>query len=87
MVLQGLDTVKKYRQIPQQRSNQWKTLAVYSGATLQLGTSVVVFALLGHGLALRWHAPWVTAAGALVGVVVGGTGLVFLAKQILGDRQ
>lgn len=80
-------TLKEDKQTPQQRRNQWKTLAVYSGATLQLGTSVVVFAYLGHDLALHWHAPWVTAAGAVVGVVVGGTGLAFLAKQILGDRR
>ncbi|GGJ10927.1 hypothetical protein GCM10010885_20190 [Alicyclobacillus cellulosilyticus] len=71
---------------PLQKLSPWKTFAVFSGATLQLGACTVVFGYLGHLLALRWHAVWLTAAGTLAGVVVGASGLAFLVKQWLGDK-
>jgi len=68
-------------------ASMWKTFAVYSGATLQLGASIVVFGYFGHILAQNWHRPWLTAIGVVLGVVVGATGLAWLAKQILGDKH
>lgn len=76
----------KKRPEPKAEPRLWKTFAVYSGAALQWGTCVVVFSYLGHLLSKRWGSPWLTAAGALLGIVVGGVGLVFLARQLLGDR-
>lgn len=66
--------------------NPWKTFAVFSGATLQLAVSVCVFGFLGYHFGEQTHHVWLTVLGVIVGVVVGGTGLAFLAKQILGDR-
>lgn len=66
--------------------NPWKTFAVYSGATLQLAVCIVVFTLLGVHFAHQLHHVWLTVVGAIVGVVVGGSGLAVLAKQILGDK-
>lgn len=60
---------------------------MYSGATFQLATSIVVFGFLGHLLARKWNMPWLTAGGVVLGVVVGATGLAFLAKQILGEKR
>lgn len=71
---------------PRSEFRPWKTFALFSGATLQLATCIVVFGYLGHLLALRWHHAWVTAAGVAAGVVVGSSGLAFLAKQVLGDK-
>lgn len=68
-------------------SNLWKTFAVYSGATLQLAVSIVVFTYLGHRLANQTHHSWITIVGAVVGVIVGASGLAFLAKKILGDQS
>jgi hypothetical protein len=64
----------------------WKTFAVYSGATLQLAVSVIVFGYLGHRLAVQTHHEWMIALGVVLGVVVGASGLAFLIKNILGDR-
>ena len=44
-------------------------------------------ALKNSNISLRIHHLYPTIAGVIIGVVVGGTGLAFLAKQILGDRQ
>lgn len=66
--------------------NQWKTFAVYSGATLQLAVSICVFGFLGYHFAQQTQHAWLTILGVIVGVVVGGSGLAFLAKQILGDK-
>lgn len=71
---------------PQKEANPWKTFAVFSGATLQLAVSVVVFGYLGARLGAETHHVWLTIVGVIVGVVVGASGLAFLAKQILGDR-
>jgi hypothetical protein len=67
--------------------NMWKTFAVYSGATLQFGTLIVVFGYLGNLSARKWNIPWLMPLGVIVGVVAGGTGLAFLAKQLLGDHD
>jgi hypothetical protein len=64
----------------------WKTFAVCSGASLQLAVSVVVFGFLGYRLGLKTHHVWFTVGGVIVGVIVGASGLAFLAKQILGDK-
>lgn len=53
---------------------------------LQLGGCIVGFGFLGHILAVQSHHVWLTILGVIVGVVVGASGLVYLAKQILGDR-
>ncbi|WAH36869.1 hypothetical protein [Alicyclobacillus dauci] len=66
--------------------NPWKTFAVFSGATMQLAVSVVVFGFLGYHFAAKTHHVWLTILGVIVGVVVGASGLAFLAKQILGDK-
>lgn len=73
---------------PKEKSepSQWKTFAVYSGAMLQLGGCIVGFGYLGHLLGSRSHHIWLTILGVIVGVVVGASGLAYLAKQILGDR-
>lgn len=71
---------------PKQQDSPWKTLAFFSGATMQLGVCVVVFGYLGRIFALRWHHTWVTAVGVFLGVLVGASGLAYLAKQILGDK-
>ncbi|WP_245630260.1 hypothetical protein [Alicyclobacillus acidiphilus] len=73
---------------PKEKSqpSQWKTFAVFSGAMLQLGGCIVGFGFLGHILAVQSHHVWLTILGVIVGVVVGASGLVYLAKQILGDR-
>ncbi|MCL6548505.1 MAG: hypothetical protein K6T30_06315 [Alicyclobacillus sp.] len=71
---------------PRSEFRPWKTFALFSGATLQLATCIVVFGYLGHLAALRMHHSWITAAGVAVGVVVGSSGLAFLAKQVLGDK-
>lgn len=70
------------------QSNQkmWKTFAIYSGATLQLAVSVVVFGFLGYHFGQQTHHVWLTIIGVIVGVIVGGSGLAFLAKQLLGDK-
>lgn len=64
----------------------WKTFAVYAGVTLQLAGSVVVFGFLGYHFGEQTHHVWLTVLGVIVGVVVGGSGFAFLAKQILGDK-
>lgn len=64
----------------------WKTFAVYSGAMFQLAICMAVFGYLGHRISLRIQHIWPTIAGVIFGIVVGGTGLAFLAKQILGDK-
>ncbi|GMA63546.1 hypothetical protein GCM10025859_39860 [Alicyclobacillus fastidiosus] len=66
--------------------NPWKTFAVYSGATLQLAVCIVVFTFLGYHFAEQLHHVWLTVIGTILGVVVGGSGLAILAKQILGDK-
>jgi hypothetical protein len=65
----------------------WKTFAVFSGAGLQLGVSIVVFAYLGRLAGLHYHKPWLIAVGTLVGIVVGVSGLAVLVKQMLGDLR
>jgi len=69
------------------QTNMWKTFAVYSGATFQLATSIVVFGFFGHFFAQKWNMPWLTVAGVVLGVLVGATGLAFLAKRILGEND
>ncbi|WP_232302199.1 hypothetical protein [Alicyclobacillus hesperidum] len=69
-----------------QEPSVWKTFAVFSGAILQLGGSIVGFGILGHYIGAQTHHVWLTILGVIVGVVVGASGLAFLAKQILGDR-
>lgn len=64
----------------------WKTFAFFSGALLQLVACMVVFAYTGHLLGVRWEKPWLTAAGVLVGLLVGVSNLTFLIKRILGDK-
>ncbi len=64
----------------------WKAFALYSGAVFQLASCIVVFSFLGYRLAVHTHHNWITIAGVIFGVVVGASGLVFLAKQILGDK-
>lgn len=65
----------------------WKTFAVYSGAMFQFAVCMAVFGYLGHRISVRVHNIWPTIAGVVFGVVVGSSGLVFLAKQILGDKD
>lgn len=65
----------------------WRMFALFSGATLQLPTCIVVFGYFGHMFALRWHHPWLNVVGVLVGIVVGASGLAFLAHQFLGDKS
>ncbi|MDP9727765.1 hypothetical protein ACOJUR_00340 [Alicyclobacillus tolerans] len=65
----------------------WKTFAVYSGATMQLAVSVIVFGYLGHRLAVEIHQMWLTFGGVLLGVAVGVSGLAFLIKKLLGDES
>ncbi|GMA57546.1 hypothetical protein C7445_103145 [Alicyclobacillus sacchari] len=74
------------RQEQRQEPSVWKTFAVFSGAILQLGGSIVGFGILGHYIGAQTHHVWLTILGVMVGVVVGASGLAFLAKQILGDR-
>lgn len=64
----------------------WKTFAVYSGAMFQFGACMVIFGYLGHRLSSRIHHTWPTIAGVVFGVIVGSSGIAFLAKQILGDK-
>jgi purine-cytosine permease-like protein len=71
---------------PSTSQNPWKTFAVFSGATLQLAVSVVVFGYLGVHFGQQTHHAWLSVVGVILGVVVGGSGLAFLAKQILGDK-
>ncbi|WP_233095932.1 hypothetical protein [Alicyclobacillus sp. SO9] len=65
----------------------WKTFAVYSGAMFQFAACMVVFGYLGHLMSNHVHHMWPTIVGVVFGVVVGSTGLAFLAKQILGDKR
>jgi hypothetical protein len=67
--------------------SMWKTFAVYSGASFQLAACIVVFGYLGYRLGSKTHHEWVTVCGVVVGVIVGASGLAFLAKQILGDKR
>lgn len=73
------------------RSNKeksmWKTFAVYSGVSFQLAACIVVFGYLGYRLSSRTHHEWWTVCGVIVGVIVGVSGLAYLVKQILGDKQ
>jgi hypothetical protein len=71
---------------PQLGPNMWKIFAVYSGAVFQFAASMVVFGYLGHRVSVRIHHIWPTIAGVAFGVVVGASGLAYLAKQILGDE-
>lgn len=71
---------------PRMQDSPWKTLAFFSGATMQLGVCVVVFGFLGQMLAHRWHHTYIMIIGVFFGVLVGATGLAYLAKQILGDK-
>lgn len=71
---------------PNAQESPWKTLAFFSGATMQLGICVVVFGYFGRILALRWHHTWIMVIGVFFGVLVGASGLAYLAKQILGDK-
>ncbi len=64
----------------------WKTFAVFSGASLQVAINMIVFGYLGYRMGLRWHLPWLTAVGVLVGLAVGATGLGFIIKRLLGER-
>ncbi|MCF8567152.1 AtpZ/AtpI family protein [Alicyclobacillus tolerans] len=82
-----VDTIEDRGKKPNGQFNAWKTFAFFSGATFQLAASVVVFGYLGNLLAHRWHHAWVTAVGVVLGVFVGGSGLAFLAKQIMGDKR
>jgi uncharacterized membrane-anchored protein len=70
---------------PQSNPKMWKTFAVYSGAMFQLAVCMVVFGYLGHRISTQIHHLWPTIVGVLFGILVGATGLAFLAKQILGD--
>ena len=78
--------VDKNGKRPKTEPSLWKTFAVYSGATLQLAVSIVVFGYLGYRLAVHTHHAWLTVVGVIFGVIVGASGLAFLAKQILGDK-
>lgn len=71
---------------PQPNPSMWKTFAVYSGAMFQFAVCMAVFGYLGHRVSLRVHHIYPTVAGVIIGVIVGASGLAFLAKQILGDR-
>lgn len=71
---------------PSSEKTPWQMLALFSGATLQLPTCIVVFGYFGHVFAVRWHhAAW-SVIGVVVGTLVGASGLAFLAKQFLGDK-
>lgn len=74
------------RDNPPSGPNMWKTFAVYSGAMLQFAVCMAVFGYLGHRLSVHMHRLWPTIAGVAFGVIVGVSGLAFLAKQILGDK-
>jgi hypothetical protein len=60
-----------------------KTYAVLLSLMLQLATCTVVFGYLGHLLAQKWHHPFVTLVGILVGLGVGMSGFAFLANHLL----
>jgi hypothetical protein len=64
----------------------WKAFALYSGAVFQLASCIVVFSFLGYRLAIRTHHSWFTVAGVIFGVIVGASGLVVLAKHMLGEK-
>lgn len=64
----------------------WKIFAIYSGALFQFAACMVVFGYLGHRMSLHIQRLWPTVAGVIFGVIVGASGLAFLAKQILGDK-
>lgn len=64
----------------------WRTFAVFSGASLQVAVSIIVFGYLGYRMGLRWHIPWLTALGVFAGFVIGATGLGFIIKRLLGER-
>jgi hypothetical protein len=72
---------------PTVQPSMWKTFAFYSGATLQLVVSMLVFGFFGRQLSKMWHSIWPTVIGVAVGVVVGTSGLVLLAKRILGGKR
>ncbi|MCY0892278.1 MAG: AtpZ/AtpI family protein [Acidibacillus sp.] len=67
--------------------NTWKAVAVFSGASLQLLVTMIVFGFLGHLLAERTGLSWLTAIGVLFGMIVGISGLSFLIKQFLGGKS
>ncbi|QSO51067.1 hypothetical protein JZ785_19720 [Alicyclobacillus curvatus] len=71
---------------PQPEASMWKTFAVYSGAMFQFAACMIVFGYLGHRVSLRIHQLWPTIVGVAFGVIVGASGLAFLAKKILGDK-
>lgn len=71
---------------PRNEMAPWRMFALFSGATLQLPTCIVVFGFFGHVFAVRWHHPFISVIGVLVGTIVGASGLAFLAKQFLGDK-
>ncbi|MCL6489487.1 MAG: hypothetical protein K6T76_11225 [Alicyclobacillus mali] len=69
------------------KPSDWTLFAVYSGATLQLAGCIVGLGFLGHVVSLHVHRLWPTVAGVVLGVIAGVSGLTFLVKQVLGDRQ
>jgi uncharacterized membrane-anchored protein len=71
---------------PPSSTNMWKTFAVYSGAMFQFAACMIVFGYVGHRVSVRIHQLWPTIVGVAFGVFVGVSGLVFLAKRILGDK-
>lgn len=65
----------------------WKTFALFSGAGLQLGVNIVVFAYLGRLAGLHYHKSWLVAVGALVGIITGASGLVIMLRRMMGDSR
>ncbi|WP_423742968.1 AtpZ/AtpI family protein [Ferroacidibacillus organovorans] len=69
-----------------QKNKEWKAFAVFSGASLQLLVSMIVFGFLGHALSQRWNVAWPTLVGVLFGLFAGVYGLSFLIKRFLGEK-
>lgn len=74
------------KQQPTGQQSALKTYAVLLSLMLQLATLTLVFGYIGHVLAQKWHHPYFTAIGLIVGVGSGMSGIVVLAKHLLGGK-
>ncbi|WP_035485775.1 AtpZ/AtpI family protein [Alicyclobacillus contaminans] len=63
-----------------------RALVVLGSLVLQLATCTVVFGVLGYLLAGKWHYPFLTIVGILLGLIVGMSGFAYLAKHFLGEK-
>lgn len=67
--------------------SEWKAFAVFSGMAFQLVANMLVFGWIGHVLAEKWHAPYLTAIGVVVGLGTGLYGMAYLVKRLMGDKS